>query len=224
MMVPGRASTADNAEFIAQALQSDDHDGADRIVLIGYSKGLADTLEAIAEYPEAMSGVVAVVGVSGVVNGTPIATNVPMIMRVLDRLRLNRCELGATQGDGLQSISYEHRQSWLATHRIDPRILYFSLPAYAPVAEISFGLRAPYRRLARIDPRNDGLMLYRDAIIPASYLLGIARGDHWAVAMPFTDANLLVRSMVANRNAFPRTVLLRSIIIAVQRELDAHLQ
>ena len=64
-------------------------------------------------------------------------------------------------------------------------------------------------------------MIYRDTIIPNSHLLAFARGDHWAVAMPFSESSLLVRTAIANRTDFPRTVLLRSIMIVVQRELDA---
>ncbi len=219
LMVPGRASTSQNAEFIAQALRSEE--AAARVVLIGYSKGLADILEAVAEYPDALSHVVAVVGISGVVNGSPLVNDTPMLMRLLHRLPLNRCEPSNVNDDGLLSMSYEYRQNWLATHRIDPRILYFSLATYATADEVSSGLKSSYRKLARIDPRNDGLMIYRDAIIPGSNLLALARGDHWAVAIPFSGSNTLVRSMIANRNDFPRTVLLRSIMIAVQSELGA---
>lgn len=221
LMVPGRASTTRNAEVIAQGLRAQSEHEATDVVLIGFSKGLADILEAVVAYPDDLSQVVAVVGISGVVNGTPIASDPPVVLRVLDRLPLNRCRRTGPDGDGLQSITYEFRRNWLTMHRLDPRILYFSVAAYAPADEISSGLKATYRKLARIDHRNDGLMIYRDAIIPDSYLLAFARGDHWAVAMPFTESNAMIRALVADRNRFPRTVLLRSIMIAVQRELDA---
>lgn len=35
-----------------------------------------------------------------------------------------------------------------------------------------------------LDARNDGHVLYTDAIIPGSYLLGYFNADHWAVALP----------------------------------------
>jgi len=221
MMVPGLASTARNAEFIARSLRLEPDQPAKDVVLIGYSKGLADILEAVVEYPDALSRVVAVVGVSGVVNGSPNASDAPMLLRMLANLPLSSCAGADADTEGIESIGYEYRQNWLSAHRLDARILYFSLAAYATVDEISSGLKSAYRRLARIDPRNDGLMIYRDAVIPDSYLLALARGDHWAVAMPFTESNAVVRAIVADRNSFPRTVLLRSIMIAVQRELDA---
>jgi hypothetical protein len=38
--------------------------------------------------------------------------------------------------------------------------------------QISFGLRGIYDELAKIDPRNDGQMLFYDQIIPGGALLG----------------------------------------------------
>jgi hypothetical protein len=39
-------------------------------------------------------------------------------------------------------------------------------------------------------------------------VLGIAKGDHWAVALPFFEAG----NMLVTRNRFPRTALLEAIV------------
>ena len=47
--------------------------GAPRLVLIGYSKGTPDVLEAIVNHPEIHARVAAVVSIAGAVGGSPLA-------------------------------------------------------------------------------------------------------------------------------------------------------
>ena len=55
-------------------------------------------------------------------------------------------------------------------------------------------------------------MIAEEAIIPGARFLGVARGDHWAMALPFFEhANAEYRKKV-NWNRFPRTALLEAIV------------
>ena len=49
--------------------------GAPRLVLIGYSKGAPDILEAVVDYPEVRDRVAAVISAAGAVGGSPLAND-----------------------------------------------------------------------------------------------------------------------------------------------------
>lgn len=217
IMVSGRSGPAHNARQLAEALTTAGYADQTDIVLVGYSKGTTDILEAIVSFPDAVRNVVAVVSVAGVVNGTPIASDASGWMRWLaDSFPFEDC----AQGDGkaIDSMGYNERQSWLATHDLDPRILFFSIAAYATSDEMSRALGDFYDDLASIDTRNDGQLLYRDAIIPGSVLLAYVRADHWAVALPVQEDDLWIARSAMTRTAYPRDLLLWSVLVMVQRE------
>lgn len=71
----GRQSCERNAVIIHEALQR--LPGNEKIILVTHSKGTVDSLEALADHPELADRVVALVSVSGAVNGSPIADVVP---------------------------------------------------------------------------------------------------------------------------------------------------
>ena len=49
--------------------------GAPRLVLVGYSKGAPDILEAVVKYPEIRNRVAAVVSAAGAIGGSPLAND-----------------------------------------------------------------------------------------------------------------------------------------------------
>jgi len=218
LMVGGRASSAHNAGLIAARLEAEDLQSGPPIVLVGYSKGLSDILEAIVNHPDAMRPVTAVVSVAGVVNGSPIASDQSGFMRgFIDGLPMSDCDRGAEDGSAIESLTYEYRQRWLYEHPLETHIRFFSVVAYGSVDEMSAALASSYKKLRHIDPRNDGQLIYRDAIAPDSELLAYVRADHLAVALPVEGG--LISSLVVDKNEFPRGVLLKSIAIALQRLL-----
>ena len=87
--------------------------------------------------------------------------------------------------------------------------------------QISFGLRGIYDELAKIDPRNDGQMLFYDQIIAGGALLGFVAADHWAVALPTSKEVPAVAATMVNRNEFLREILLEAIIRQVEKQLLA---
>lgn len=221
LMVPnGRASSSHNAALIAERLDSPEIRQGPEVVLIGYSKGLSDILEALPLVSGGTAHIAAVVGVAGVVNGTPLADAQSGFMRgLIDSLPLEGCPASSEDGDALASLTYAYRQAWLDQHPLNQKIRYYSIAAYGSAEDMSNVNRRTYRRLALIDDRNDGQVIYRDALIPGGTLLAFAHADHLAVALPFdADDGFLLRQAV-NRNAYPRTVLLKALLIAVQQDL-----
>jgi hypothetical protein len=108
---------------------------------------------------------------------------------------------------------------WLSRNRLPESIKYFSLAAFAGRDDISAILQPSYDQLALIDPRNDSQVIFYDAIIPGSTLLGFVKGDHWAVAMPFSQDAPQLSAGLTDKNEFPREVLLEAIIRFVEEKL-----
>ena len=84
--------------------------------------------------------------------------------------------------------------------------------------EISPANRATYNRLARVEPRNDGKLIWYDQIAPGSFLLGYVNADHWAVAIPLADE--LPAFSFLFRDNVPRVALMRAAIDVVAATLS----
>lgn len=221
--VSGRSSSASNAAQIRDFLAGLPEAG-ERLVLIGYSKGVCDALEAVVAYPEIRQRVAAVASVGGAVAGSLIAESLPdPLETLLSRLDLPLCDAG--DGGGIESLRRSSRQRWLESHELPRSIRYYALAALPEPDRISTILWPGYQHLARLDPRNDGQVIWSDAIIPGGTLLGYANADHWALALP------IVRSLppplqglaalLLDHNAFPREVLLEAVVRHVEEDLLA---
>jgi hypothetical protein len=218
--VSGRSGTAHNASQIRDFVLGLSLAPEERVLLVAYSKGAADTLEALDRYPEILPRVAAVVSVAGAIGGSPLADGyVHLYEHLLRDLAVADCPAG--DGQGMASITRAARQSSLARRPPPPSVKYFSVAGIPGPQRISRALRPFYERLARVDPRNDGQVIFFDAIIPAGTLLGFLRADHWALAVPFSrNARALPFSLtLVDHNAFPREVLLETIVRFVEEEL-----
>lgn len=220
LRVSGRSSSAHNALQIRNALLGMDYPPDEKVVLVGYSKGISDILEAITAYPEILGNVVAVVSVAGTVGGTPLAEVIgEPYQKLLRTIPVHYCPVGI--GDPIDSLKRTTRQQWLSQNVLPASVKYFSLAAFAERADISAILQPTHDRLSCIDPRNDSQVIFYDAIIPGSTLLGYIKADHWAVAMPFSQDLPLPLSSLVDKNEFPREVLLEAIVRFVEEMLIA---
>jgi hypothetical protein len=70
-------------------------------------------------------------------------------------------------------------------------------------------------------PRNDAQLAENDAIVPGSRNLGAARSDHFALALPLENMQGGMLKMALDKNAYPRTALLESILRFVLMDLQA---
>ena len=215
--VDGLSSSQRNAAEIRDAILRMDDQPARPIVLLGYSKGGTDVLEAAAD-PALAARVAAIVTLAGAINGSPLADKTPKaLLDLLPYLPGIACEPG--DGGALESLRRGHRMSWLATHRLAPAIRYYSLVSFTERGEVSALLRGSYDDLSQIDPRNDGQLIFYDQIIPGSTLLGYLNADHWAVAVPIARDHPIVAPLLIDHNAFPREILLEAILKYVEEDL-----
>jgi pimeloyl-ACP methyl ester carboxylesterase len=216
--VSGRSSCAHNAVQIRDAVMGLDAQGLEKVVLVGYSKGVPDILEALVNHPEMRDRVSAVVSIAGAVGGSPIADSLEgPFLKLMNGILSLECPPG--DGGGIESLKQPTRKQWLSQHRLPKSIRYFSIVSFAERRRISALLRGGYEKLAFVDPRNDGQLLFWDQVIPGSTLLGYVRADHWAISMPFSqDLPVLSRTLI-NHNDFPREILLEAIIRYVEESL-----
>jgi hypothetical protein len=165
----------------------------------------------LVDYPEVAEKVSALVSISGVVSGTPLADDFSNIYAgLLAKLPVAACPAG--DGGGIRSLTREARMSWLSANKIPPSIYLYSFVSFTQRAHISTPLRPFNRLLEKVDARrNDGQMIYYDAVLPGSVLLGYLNGDHWAVALPFNRSDSPLRGLV-NYNNFPREIVIESVL------------
>lgn len=220
--VDGLSSSGNNARQIRDAIMAyDQSDISDpRLVLIGYSKGAPDVLEAVVDYPEIRDRVAAVVSVGGAVGGSPLANDAKESQLALLR---NWPGADCAPGDGgaIEDLRPTTRQSWMARNQLPDDFPYFSLVTFPEPSRISRILRPSYNTLSRIDARNDSQLLFWDQVIPNSVLLGYLNADHWAVAVPIARSHSFLGATFVNKNDFPREAMVEAILRFVELELSA---
>jgi hypothetical protein len=218
IMVSGLGGSAQNAAQILETVTGMSIAASERLVFIGYSKGATDVLEAMARYPELSRRTAAVVTLAGVVSGTPIADDLPEVLKkVADQVFKGQCLPG--EGRAIDSLTRHDRLRWLSTNSLPGSVRYYSLAAFAPRENISLILRPSYDKLSLLDPRNDSQVVFHDALVPGGVLLGYLNADHWAVAMPFNREHPILTDLLVTHNAFPREVLLEAIARFVEESL-----
>jgi len=216
--LPGRESVSRNGLRLADILRAEAlRPGVRHIVLVAYSKGLADSFQALAEL-QASQDVPAALGdlvsVAGAVRGTPLADQHEALFQALSPM-LQPLDCSPSDGDELAGLTQRERAPWLQTHPLPPGLRRYSVLAHSPSAPLSPGLRLGRWELDRIDPRNDGQLLARDALLPDSQWLAEADADHWTLALPLErHPSALVRMLSADQ-AWPREALLRALLIWV---------
>ena len=219
--VEALSSSTRNADIIREAVMkmSDPKEGQ-RLVLVGYSKGAPDILEAVAAYPELQERVSAVVSIAGAVGGTPQALTVEQsTLNLLQYFPDAECDPG--DEGALASLMPQVRKRWLATHTLPASIRYYSIITYPDPDHISSILKPSYNKLSSVDSRNDSQLIFYDQLIPGSVLLGYVNADHWAVAIPFNRNHPFIATHFVDKNAFPREVLAEAVARFIEEDLNA---
>jgi pimeloyl-ACP methyl ester carboxylesterase len=218
--VDGLGSSASNAEKIRNAVlrmprEADQPD----LVLLGYSRGAADVLVTLADYPEIRDRVAAVVSLAGAIGGSPLANDTSD-----NELNLLRHFPGATckpvDGGALQDLRPEARKTWPGSHTLPAGIAYYSMITFPAPERISLNLRGSYRKLSRVDALNDSQVIFYDQFIPDSTLLAYPNADHWAVAVPVARTHDTVGDLLVDRNAYPREALYEALLRLIEEDLE----
>jgi pimeloyl-ACP methyl ester carboxylesterase len=217
--VNGLSSTAHNARQIRDAIMAMQLPaGTPRLVLIGYSKGAADILEAVVAYPEMRSRVAAVVSVAGAVGGSPLANDAEQYQAdLLKHFPGATC----TSGDGgaVQSLRPATRKAWIAQNPLPPELHYYSIVTFPKPERISSILKSSYDKLSRVDARNDSQVIFYDQVVPGSTLVAYINADHWALAVPVARTHTTIGSLFVTQNAYPREALTEALLRFVEEDL-----
>jgi hypothetical protein len=217
MPVDALSGTGRNARMIRDAIMAMPG-GGKRIVLIGYSKGAPDILEAVTAYPELQNRVAAVVSAAGAVGGTPLVHDASQdTLELLQYFPGSECDRG--DGGALESLKPSVRQQWLAANALPRSIRFYSIVAYPQPEQISAILRGSYDKLGQVDPRNDSQMIFYDQIIPGSTILAYLNADHWAIGVPISRSHPTIAAVFVDKNAFPREVLLEALVRYIEEDL-----
>lgn len=220
LIVSGRSSSDHNARQIAEAVANLALEKEDLLLLIGHSKGAVDILHFLVNFPGLANRIDAVVSVAGAINGSPLSNQVPdMFSKLAAKLQFKGCDPG--DSGAFRSLKRPVRLTWLANNPLPTSVSYYSVVSFTNRESINSPLLGGYDLLKGIDPRNDGLLLFSDQIIPGSILLGYVNADHWEVVLPLEDNNSIFPKSIFKQNGFPREILLHAIILFVTENLDS---
>lgn len=210
----GTDSVSNNAVLVRDAVVAMNLSPDDRLLLIAYSKGTAEVLEAVTRFAEVRANTVAVLSIAGAVAGSPIADVLSTKAgKLLPSVNVGACNVEQTAG--VQSVSRRRRVKWLASNELPASTAYFSLVALSDPKRIPRGLWLTYKLLAHVDPRNDGLILFFDAVIPGSTLLGYLDTDHWNIVHRFPQNMHRVTG-----EGFPQEVMVEASVRYIEAALE----
>jgi hypothetical protein len=213
--VAGRGSVAQNASQLARhfaGLRDDDRP----LIVFAYSKGFVDLLDFMVRYPDLARPIGAVVSVAGASSGSPLADRMHAIYRSLGaKFPLPGCARGT--GEEMLDLRPDTRIAWWQDHGASVTVPIFTLVAAPQPDRVSPATRATYNELAKIDPRNDGKLLWQDQIPPRSHLLGYVNADHWSIAVPVLKE--APQASFLFRDTAPRTALAEAAIDVVAATL-----
>ena len=219
MRVDALSSSGNNARQIRDTIMAmPQEQGAPRLVLIGYSKGAPDILEALVAYPEIRSRVAAVVSAAGAVECSALANDAQQYQAdLLRHFPGATCQSG--DGGAVESLRPAVRRAWLAQNPLPRDVRYYSLVTFPHPDRISSILKSSYGKLSRIDPRNDSQMIFYDQVVPDSVLAGYVNADHWALAVPIARSHSTIGSLFVTQNAYPREALVEALLRFVEEDL-----
>lgn len=211
--VAGRGTSAANAERLARQVAALPDDPRPFIVF-AYSKGLPDVLELVARHPARAHRITAIVSIAGAAQGSLLADELQSEYHaLLSWFPLLSCAPGT--GEEIGDLRREVRLEWWRRHRATISVPVFSLVTTPRRDRLTLFTATTYRRLALIDPRNDGALFWYDQIVPGSHLLGFVNADHWAVvARELPIAGVLFRD-----DRVPQTLLVEAAIEVVDNTL-----
>ncbi len=208
----GRTGCDDNAATLRDSVLEAANSYSSKVNLIGYSKGCADSLHMIANYPETHECIASLVSLGGIVWGSKLADSTPTLIRkVVQYIPLP----GSAFGDGkaIRDLSCRFRKEWMHKTQLPSTIHYATIAAVPTPDRVSRVLRGTYRKLSSHSVHNDSQVIYNDTLLPNSELLATVNADHWAIALPFSRRwTAPVTGLLIDQNDFPRTLLLQAII------------
>ena len=221
--VDGLSSSANNARMIRDYVAALPAADAERpLVLMGYSKGAPDILEAVTAYPQVSERVAAVVSVSGAVYGSPLAEDAKQAQaNMLTLVPGSKCSKEDGDNDAVTSLKPDVREKWMAEHVLPEHINYYSVITFPAPDRVSWALEKSYVLLGQNDPRNDTQVIIFDQVIPNSSLIAATNADHWAIAVPVARSHPLAGNTLVNHNDYPREAFLEALLRYLEEDMES---
>ena len=187
-----------------------------RLIVIAHSKGAADVMVALQQYPQELRSIEAVITIAGAVGGSYLVDRLQRLNdQVLQKLDLP-CDPPESfrMANAIDSMRRGNRQKFLAEHNPPEHVLGYSISAVSTRDRTSKILHGFWAHISFYAKEHDTHIVERESILPWGTFLGRALGDHWAVAMPF-DPNPKVSDRarrVIDQNKFPREALVEAAV------------
>jgi hypothetical protein len=218
--IDGLSSSAHNAQLIRNAILTlPEEETRPDLVLVGYSKGAADVLSAIVNYPEIRRRIVAVVTVAGAVGGSPLANDASdKLLNLMQYFPGSSCQ--PTGAKALEDLRPETRKAWLARHPLPLHIAYYSMITFPEPDQISELLESSYRKLSQVDARNDSQLIFYDQFVPGSTLVAYLNADHWGIGVPIARTHPIFGTYLVDNNSFPREAMYESLMRLIEEDLQ----
>jgi len=217
--VPALGSCEYNAEKIAAYIRAHTQNDRRPYIVVGYSKGSPDLMVAMATYPDLRTSVAAFLTVAGAVGGSRLPDMIDTATRKAMR-KLNLEDSNCDQGDGrgIDSLRRPNRMAFLRDHP-EPLVPTYALVAVSDETTTSQVLLPLWEHESLYSRDQDSQVIDSEGIPPGANFLGVLKGDHWAVAMPFEldPAN----NDLVNQNHFPRTAAVEAALRVVIKDLSA---
>ena len=211
-------SSEDNAAKIAAFLRAEIAKDKRKFILVGYSKGTPDLQVMLAKNPDLRASVAAFISVAGASGGSYMADASPqMAEKYMNQFQVSK----SCQGDvakGFKSLQRRERQAFLGAYP-DPLVPTYSIAAVAPPDMMSKSVASTAKVIGAYDKDQDGQLTRPDAIVPGSKVLGAARSDHFALALPFEKATGSSFASMMDKNHYPRGALLEAMLRFVVQDL-----
>lgn len=184
-------------------------------IAVGYSKGIADLMVAIQDKPLARQRIKVLVSIAGAVSGSrladlPTTEAVTVFEKVIQRTGLGKCDI--QDAGGLRSLTREDRYRFLRRWTPPSDLKAFSVVGVVERKQTSEALQLLRDRVSYYSADQDSQVIADEGILPGARYLGVARGDHWALALPFFETKDPKVLRYVNQNRFPRTALLEAIV------------
>lgn len=209
-----------NGRTVANYLREHAGDGGPKYILVGYSQGAPDIQEMLVQSPDIVSNVAALLTVSGCIGGSHLLDMLSGARFVIPApsVCIRNWEVG--DGGAVNSLRSGVRRKFLEEHP-DSLVPSYSITAASTEATTSLILRPAWRALGERFGPQDSQMAVSDQIVPNGKLLAVAKGDHWAVAMPFESLGDAGVNALLDCNHFPRAALLEAALRYVAKDLGA---
>jgi len=213
VLVGGFDTSEKNAEQIRDAVLK--LGSGHRFIVIAHSKGAADMMVALTNFPNELKDVRALITVAGAVGGSYLVDRLPKLNQDLLQKLDVKClkELQSPGPNAIDSMRRQNRQKFLAEHEY-LKVPSFSISAVSTRDNTSKILQGLWDHVAPYAQEQDSHIVEREAIVPGGLYLGRALGDHWAVAFPFVPNPKVKPSVLRwiDKNPFPREALVEAAV------------